>query len=78
MNNPDRDCQAEESGEVLRVKLGYNPNSSSIGSEIPKFLAFALASGVTATLWLHMRGTIGRLIRSRRLRDVRDGGAEVE
>ena len=36
-------------GRVLRVKSGYNPNSSSIGSDIPVFLAAAAAAG-TATV----------------------------
>jgi hypothetical protein len=40
---------ANISGRVLRVKSGYNPNSSSIGSDIPTFLAAAAAAG-TATV----------------------------
>ena len=31
-------------GKILRVKTGYNPNSSSIGSHIPTF--FAMAAGL--------------------------------
>ncbi len=33
-------------GRILRVKKGYNPNSSSIGSGILPFLAFAAGAGV--------------------------------
>jgi hypothetical protein len=76
--NREKRGQLAERARVLRVKLGYNPNSSSVGSEIPKFLAFALAAGVTATLWLHLRGRVGRLIREWRSRDAGDHGSEVE
>ena len=34
-------------GKILRVKTGYNPNSSSMGSLIPTFL---FASGVAGML----------------------------
>lgn len=33
-----------QKGKILRIKTGYNPNSSSIGSHIPTF--FALAAGM--------------------------------
>ena len=33
-------------GRILRVKTGYNPNSSSIGSGILPFLSFAAGAGV--------------------------------
>ncbi|MDD5135157.1 MAG: hypothetical protein PHP01_07085 [Phycisphaerae bacterium] len=33
------------SGKILRVKNGYNPNSSSMGSQIPTFLFFAAGTG---------------------------------
>ncbi len=41
-------------GRILRVKLGYNPNSSSVGSLIPTFLAFA--AGATALTVLVANG----------------------
>ena len=39
-------------GRVLRVKRGYNPNSSSVGSDIPIFLAASAVAGVFATIAL--------------------------
>ena len=41
-------------GRVLRVKLGYNPNSSSVGSELPLFLGLALSAGALTVLTLHL------------------------
>lgn len=29
---------SKSKGRILRVKRGYNPNSSSVGSDIPTFL----------------------------------------
>ncbi|MCE5187189.1 MAG: hypothetical protein LLF76_13795 [Planctomycetaceae bacterium] len=40
--------QNTEKGRILRVKTGYNPNSSSIGSQIPAFLAYAVGTGALA------------------------------
>ncbi|MBW2526859.1 MAG: hypothetical protein JRI23_21930 [Deltaproteobacteria bacterium] len=53
------------SGRVLRVKEGYNPNSSSIGTAIPTYLAFAAGSGAVAVLLLHLRGAVAALLRRR-------------
>ena len=36
-------------GRVLRVKTGYNPNSSSVGTDIPTFLAAAAAGAAALT-----------------------------
>ena len=44
----------EHKGRILRVKSGYNPNSSSVGSLIPAFLAFA--TGATALTVLAANG----------------------
>ncbi|MBN2738828.1 MAG: hypothetical protein JXR70_17730 [Spirochaetales bacterium] len=30
---------------ILAIKKGYNPNSSSVGSDLPAFLFFVLAAG---------------------------------
>lgn len=39
-------------GRILRIKRGYNPNSSSVGSDIPLFLfsstALVVLSGIAA------------------------------
>lgn len=42
------------SGKILRVKQGYNPNSSSVGSSLPVFFAFALASGALVMAGMHI------------------------
>lgn len=36
----------KEKGKILRVKTGYNPNSSSMGSIIPMFLYITGAAGM--------------------------------
>jgi len=50
---------SEVRGRVLRVKRGYNPNSSSVGSLVPLFLSGALAAGaltvVGVQLWAAFR-----------------------
>jgi hypothetical protein len=50
-------------GKVLRVKTGYNPNSSSVGSQIPTFFFFAIASGVCTVIALQVLKMIGIHIR---------------
>jgi hypothetical protein len=37
-------------GRVLRVKIGYNPNSSSVGSQIPTFFFSAVGIGFLAVI----------------------------
>lgn len=41
-------------GRIFRVKTGYNPNSSSVGSQIPYFFAFALSSGTLTILIMNL------------------------
>ena len=53
-------------GRVLRVKRGYNPNSSSVGSEIPQFIASALGAGICAVTVLHALDEVRKWIRERR------------
>ena len=53
-------------GRVLRLKTGYNPNSSSVGSHIPAFLAWAAGAGALTVVVLHTLEVIGRLIRGRK------------
>ncbi len=50
-------------GRVLRVKLGYNPNSSSIGSMIPTFLAWSAGAGGATVIALHVLRAAGVLRR---------------
>jgi len=49
-------------GRVLRVKGGYNPNSSSVGSSIPTFLTLAAGTGALAVVVLNAMSVIGRLL----------------
>jgi hypothetical protein len=56
----------ERRGRVLRVKLGYNPNSSSVGSALPMYLVFAAASGALTALLLHLTGAVGASLRRRK------------
>jgi len=53
-------------GKVLRVKTGYNPNSSSVGSQIPTFFFFAVASGVCSVVVLQMLNAIDGFIRKKK------------
>jgi hypothetical protein len=53
-------------GRVLRVKTGYNPNSSSVGSQIPTFFFFAVASGVCTVIALQVLKMIGIHIRKKK------------
>jgi hypothetical protein len=53
-------------GKVLRVKTGYNPNSSSVGSQIPSFFFFAIASGVCSIIAMQVLNIIGAHIRKKK------------
>jgi len=53
-------------GKLIRIKTGFNPNSSSVGSEIPAFFAFALGSGALTVMVLNLINQYDRLLRSRR------------
>lgn len=55
-----------EAGKILRVKTGYNPNSSSVGSHIPAFLSFAVGTGVFAIIASQMLNMIGIHIRKKK------------
>lgn len=53
-------------GKILRVKTGYNPNSSSVGSQIPAFLSFAVGTGVFIIIALQSLNMIGSHIRKKK------------
>jgi len=53
-------------GRVLRVKTGYNPNSSSVGSLIPAFLAFAAGAGAATVVAVNILNAVGKNIRKRK------------
>ncbi len=57
--------QAAE-GKVLRVKEGYNPNSSSVGSAIPLYLGFAAGAGALTVLILNLQSAVGDMLRARK------------
>lgn len=50
-------------GRILKVKQGYNPNSSSIGSGILPFLAFAAGAGVFTIFLANTLEAVGKLIK---------------
>ena len=68
----DERCRTALKGRVLRVKDGYNPNSSSVGSAIPLYLAWAAGSSVLAVLLLNLRSAVGSLVRKQKLEVARD------
>ena len=50
-------------GNILRVKRGYNPNSSSIGSDIFTFLAVAAGTGAFSVVLLNILQSIDSSVR---------------
>jgi len=60
------DCLNVSRGKVLRVKTGYNPNSSSVGSNIPTFFFFAAGSGVLTIIALQALNAIGIYIKKKK------------
>lgn len=56
----------ERKGKILRVKTGYNPNSSSVGSHIPAFLAFAAGAGSLTIIVMNILNTVSGHIRKRK------------
>jgi hypothetical protein len=52
-------------GRILKIKAGFNPNSSSVGSEIPLFLALAASSGAIAVFLMNTLAFFDRRIRDR-------------
>lgn len=53
---------APDRGRVLRVKTGYNPNSSSVGSNVPEFLFFALGSGFLVAFALNLLDAVNKRV----------------
>jgi hypothetical protein len=60
------ECDNATKGKILRVKTGYNPNSSSVGSQIPVFLFLAAASGVFAIIAAQMLNVIDIYIKKKK------------
>ncbi|MBF0223829.1 MAG: hypothetical protein HQK76_00115 [Desulfobacterales bacterium] len=53
-------------GKILKVKSGYNPNSSSVGSQIPAFLIVGLGSGVMTIMITQLINFIDEWIQKRK------------
>ncbi|MHC4526963.1 MAG: hypothetical protein ACYS29_03725 [Planctomycetota bacterium] len=64
--------KSKSRGRVLRVKQGYNPNSSSVGSQIPAFLAFAAGSGVFTVIAVNILNAFAKRIKKSRERPDSD------
>lgn len=56
----------KDRGRILRVKLGYNPNSSSVGSLIPASLAFATGAAVLTVLAMNTLHAVDKHIRKKK------------
>lgn len=67
-----RTLASPKRGRVLKVKLGYNPNSSSIGTTAIVFL-WSLAAATTA-----LATVAGLLLRSRRFARVGERAPEPD
>jgi hypothetical protein len=57
-------------GKILRLKIGYNPNSSSIGSNIPAFLSFAIGSSAVSVFILNLINAADKKIRKKRDEEI--------
>ncbi|NVO09817.1 MAG: hypothetical protein HXX16_07650 [Bacteroidales bacterium] len=55
-----------EKGKILRFKTGYNPNSSSIGSHIPTFLALASGLGFMSIVIMNQVKKIDKQIQDKK------------
>lgn len=53
------------SGRILKIKVGYNPNSSSIGSAIPYFLGFSAGAGALSFVGLHALQALSDRLKSK-------------
>jgi len=56
----------EDKGRILRIKTGYNPNSSSVGSLIPTFLALSTSAAALTVLTMNSLNAIDKHIREKK------------
>ncbi len=63
LSNSNKEMQDKHKGRILRLKKGYNPNSSSVGSQIPYFMTFTLSSGIVSIIILNILNVYDRHIR---------------
>ena len=54
--------ETKQKGQVLKVKRGYNPNSSSIGSDIMAFLILAGGAGIISVILSNTLDSIKKVI----------------
>jgi len=54
--------ETKQKGQVLKVKKGYNPNSSSIGSDIMAFLILAGGTGILSVILSNTLDSIKKII----------------
>ncbi|MGA1824587.1 MAG: hypothetical protein ACMUIP_07955 [bacterium] len=52
----------KKKGEILRIKKGYNPNSSSVGSQIPYLFSFFVGTGMITIIILHIFSRFKKII----------------
>lgn len=69
-----KDNSIKKRGRILRVKKGYNPNSSSIGSGILPFLAFAAGAGVLTIILSNTLESANKIIKKRAAAVPKDSG----
>ena len=82
--HPEIDPQStdrQSAGRILKVKRGYNPNSSSMGSELSAFYAFPKAMLVVPVIFGTAAAAIAAAFGSRRERkeahsDVQEGDSD--
>jgi hypothetical protein len=54
--------ETKQKGRILKVKKGYNPNSSSIGSDIMAFLILAGGAGIFSVILSNTLDSIKKII----------------
>ena len=69
---------ARPRGKILRIKRGTNPNSSSVGSDIPTFFAMAAGVGGISALLTHLFDIIHERIKTSKPAKQVDGPAVEE
>ncbi|MBF0119765.1 MAG: hypothetical protein HQK79_13095 [Desulfobacterales bacterium] len=53
-------------GKILKIKTGYNPNSSSVGTQIPTFLLLGLGSGILSIIIVQLFNFIDKCIQKKK------------
>jgi len=66
-NNRKKNNVKKTRGRLLRVKNGYNPNSSSMGSDIAAYLAFAAGSGLVTVFLSHLLAPVDKILRKSKI-----------